>query len=197
MESASKADSYWLVVLILATVVFRLALFDPFSLHEDEALYAAYATHIARTGDIFLDNWPHFPHDKHPLFFWLLGGVVRVFGSTETSIRILGLAADIGSTALVCLIGLSLGGLLAAVIAGTLYATSLLAGLHGLSVFIDPLTITFGLAGILLATHGRYAFSGVLLGLSVSMKLLAGLYVPIVGLYALVAQSFPTAVRAG
>lgn len=179
------ARTLWLIVLILTTVAFRLAALDPFSLHEDEALYAAYATHIARTGDFLLDEWTGFPHDKHPLFFWLLAGIIRVLGNTETSIRILSLSAEIGSTVLIYLIGLRLSGTLAAVIAGTLFATSLLASLHGLSVFMDPLTIALGLTGILFATYGRYGLSGVFLGLSVSMKLLGALYVPIVGIYAL------------
>jgi hypothetical protein len=74
----------WLLVLPLALAL-RLPLLNRFPLREDEAIYGWWALTALRDDPRFLAIWP----DKPPLFLWLQGSALQLFGATAPGARLL------------------------------------------------------------------------------------------------------------
>jgi len=158
------------LALVLAPLSARAPLFDP-----DEGLHAAIAQEMVRTGDYVTPRFLGEPFlDKPILFFWAEALSLRVFGMNEAAVRIpplvFGLLGMIG----VALLGRTLFGETAGIIAGVVYGTMLLPlGVSELAVH-DVAVVPFMCAAIwCLLQPGRLTSvvgAGVFLGLSILTK---------------------------
>lgn len=187
MKKLNKIEQHnqntFLVILVIflciSSVAVRLLVLDKLSLHPDEAIYAAYALHISKTGDLFLNNWVGFPLDKHPLFLWAVSISIAIFGDGVLAIRLVSLLAETLSTALVILITRKLSDTRSAFFSGSLYCFSILGAGLGATVFFEPFSVILGLIGIYLVINKKLVVSGALIALSGATKLFGLIYLPV------------------
>jgi Dolichyl-phosphate-mannose-protein mannosyltransferase len=167
---------HWVMLVFVLGLgaVARLAAANVDGMHMDEALYAYYGRRVA-SGDVLLQHVAA----PLPVFFWALGGTIRVLGETPLTIRIPDLAASLGILVCTYMLARDLAGLAAGALAGTLVAVSPFASLFGATVFLDPFTVGLACLGLLLALRGRPIAAGLALGLSVGGKLFALAYFPL------------------
>ena len=110
------------LALVIAPLAARAPLFDP-----DEGLHAAIAQEMTRTGDYVTPRFLGEPFlDKPILFFWAEALSLRVFGMNEAAVRIPPLLFGVLGMIAVALLGRTLFGEIAGVIAGIVYGTMLL-----------------------------------------------------------------------
>lgn len=175
----------YVAAALLATLAgfgLRTFLLDRFPLREDEAIYAYWALHAWRDDPMFLRVWP----DKPPLYLWLLGGTLQLFGASAAGARWLNLAC---STLVIPIVaatarrawGLRAGALAAATLALNPYAIS-----FGATAFTDPLLVLAGTLALCLAVYGRTGAAGLALGAAIMTKQQGLLFAPLVvgGLWA-------------
>ena len=170
----------WVLMAVLVSLgtAVRLAVFDPATLHADEALFASRGLHIAETGDIFLINVSWSLEEPLP-FFWALGACVKLFGNTPLAMRMLDLGAAAVTIGAVYILAREYGGRLAGWFSALCFAISPFAILFGASVFTDPPAVALGFAGFAFAARRHPGVAGVLVGAAVSAKLLAVAYAPV------------------
>lgn len=137
----------------------------PAALHEDEAVYAAWA--LAVRGDWWLSQTPI---DKPPLFFYPLAVSLALFGPTEAAARLPNLLATAAAACFVFrLVDLRRGQAVAAG-AALLFLAAPLTQAYAASAFTDPLMLALVLAAAERAQAGRARAGGVLLGLALLTK---------------------------
>jgi len=179
-----RAAVYALPALLatLAGFGLRMFLFDRFPLREDEAIYAYWALHAWREDPMYLHVWP----DKPPLYLWLLGGTLQLFGASEASARWLNLACSTLAIPVAGAAARRAWGPRAGVMAATALALSPYAISFGPTAFTDPLLVLAGTLALCLAVYGRAGAAGLALGAAVMTKQQGLLFVPLVvgGLWA-------------
>lgn len=103
--SRSSYLLFFFVVAVAAIVLFyRLGV--PALKNWDEAIYAEIAKEILQSGDWLTLHWQHANwFEKPPLYFWVMGGLFRLFGISEFSARAVSALAGVGVAAVVYAIG--------------------------------------------------------------------------------------------
>jgi 4-amino-4-deoxy-L-arabinose transferase-like glycosyltransferase len=110
------------LTLVLAPLVASAPLFDP-----DEGLHAAIAQEMVQRGDYVTPTFMGEPFlDKPILFFWAEAASLRLFGHHEAAVRIPPLLFGLLGMVTVAMLGRSLFGESAGLIAGIVYGTMLL-----------------------------------------------------------------------
>ena len=149
----------------------------------DEGVYFATANALARGIVPYRDFVSIHPPGVPLLLSPIAGPFTALFGSTAGFLvaRVLAALAGAVTTFLIYRCALKLSGRSAAVIASLLYATFAAAIVAEGRVLLDPFMIMFGVAGcyVFLERQGRRAalWTGVLLGLAVSMKLTGAVFI--------------------
>lgn len=164
------------LALVLAPLVASAPLFDP-----DEGLHAAIAQEMVQRGDYVTPTFMGVPFlDKPILFFWAEAASLRLFGHNEAAVRIPPLLFGLLGMVTVAMLGRSLFGESAGLIAGIVYGTMLLpmgvseVAVHdvGLVPFMCVAALCLRRAADAPWTSGILA--GVALGLSILTKGLVG-----------------------
>ena len=110
------------LTLVAAPLIASAPLFDP-----DEGLHAAIAQEMVQRGDYVTPTFRGEPFlDKPILFFWTEAASLRVFGHNEAAVRIPPLLFGLFGMVMVALLGRTLAGESAGLIAGIVYGTMLL-----------------------------------------------------------------------
>ena len=166
-----------LVGLVLVAWALRLPPIVDNRLHLDEALYGYWGLLIGKGQDPWLTRVPVY---KPPLLPYVVAGTQAIFGDSEFTMRLPGLAAGVLMVPLV------------AALASALYrdrrvptqaaicvAMSPFAVLFSATVFPDPLMVVLGLGACVAAARGRPRWSGLLAGLSLAAKQTGLVWVPV------------------
>ena len=146
-------------------------------LHPDEALYGYWGLLIGHCQDPWLVDVPVY---KPPLLPYLVAGAQALFGDSELTVRLPGLAAGLLMVPLAAALARSLYrdravASLTAVAAGL----SPFAILFSVTAFPDPVMVVLGLAACVAAARGRPGWSGLLAGLSLATKQTGLVWVPL------------------
>lgn len=159
---------YWPVIVIMTGLLLRLVPWlSSYPLHPDEALYGYWARLIVSGSDPFLlGPWV----DKPPLVPYLLAGSLRVFGVSDTTLRLPGLVASTALLAALYGFARAAFGPSLARLATLLLAASPFAILFAPTAFTDPWLALWLVAAAWAALSGRAFWSGLLLGLAVASK---------------------------
>jgi hypothetical protein len=148
--------------------------------HPDEALYGYWGLLIAHGKDPWLAAVPVY---KPPLLPYLIAGVQALFGNSEFSVRLPGLAAGLMTVPLVAALAHSLyrdRWIAAAAAIGV--ALSPFSILFSSTAFTDPLMVTLGLGACVAAARGRVGWAGALAGLAFATKQTGLVWAPLVAL---------------
>ena len=176
------------LAIAIATVAFLSRLIPelqgelPGGSDYDEGVYFATANALTRGIVPYRDFVSIHPPGVPLLLTPIAGPFTALFGSTAgfLAARVLAALAGAITTFLIYRCALKLSGRSAAVIASLLYATFAAAIVAEGRVLLDPFMIMFGVAGcyVFLERQGRRAamWTGVLLGLAVSMKLTGAVF---------------------
>lgn len=187
-ECETRNHSYRLLQFLALCSGFglRLVLLDQFPLREDEAIYSYWALHLWNVDPWALTVWP----DKPPLFLWLLGGVLQLFGlwdgvagpvlNSDAPARLLNVTADSLTTAVVGSIAYNLWGYRAGLLALIFYALSPFAISFAPTVYTDPLLVMWGMLAFLFAVKNRLFWAGLFLASAVMTKQQGIFYMPLV-----------------
>ncbi len=158
--SVSWRVGLWGMLVLLVLLGGWLAA-RPAPLHEDEAIYAAWARAVAHGEDSFLTSTPV---DKPPLYLYALAGTFRLLGETPTAARSLNLVIMLGIALLVANLSRR-----PAVSVAVLVVTPLVSFLAA-SAFTDPLMVLLALLGWRLGREARPGLAGLACGLAAAAK---------------------------
>jgi 4-amino-4-deoxy-L-arabinose transferase-like glycosyltransferase len=188
-QQSAINNQQWLAIaaLLAATLLRALPLLDN-RFHPDEALYAAFARHVASGQNVLLSS---VVVDKPPLSFYLNGLSVLVFGGSEFAVRLPNFLASLVSLALLFALARRLYDLSTARLAAWILALSPFGILFSITVFIDPLLTTILVAALwsACAPAPRPRLTGLLVALAFAAKQTALLFVPLVLAFALIPLS--------
>ena len=172
-------DTTLVAAIVAVAVAVRLAALRADVLHVDEALFASFGLDVARNGNLLLLD-TGFNLDRPPLFFWLLGGVQAALGDTAITIRVPNLLFSAVTVVTVFELARTLARTrFAGAVAALIFALSPFAISFGPTVFEEPAAVALGMVGVLLAARGRPVAGGLAIGLALSVKLFAAVYVPL------------------
>ncbi|MDQ7029942.1 MAG: hypothetical protein Q9O62_09300 [Ardenticatenia bacterium] len=143
----------------------------PAPLHEDEAIYAAWARTIANGTDPWLTTTPV---DKPPLYLYALAGVFRLFGESPVTARGLNVAVMIGVALMLARLSRR------PAVSVVLFASTPLVPFMAGSAFTDPLMVLCILGGWLAGRAARPGWAGLACGLAAAVKPTAVLLWPVV-----------------
>ena len=171
-------ERWALVGLLLLAWALRLPPILDNRFHPDEALYGYWGLLIGQGQDPWLATVPVY---KPPLLPYLVAGAEVIFGCSEFSVRLAGLAAGLLMVPLVAALAYSLyRDRWTAVAAAVGLALSPFAILFSATAFTDPLMVALGLAACVAAARGRSGWAGLLAGLTVATKQTGLAWVPLV-----------------
>lgn len=192
-ERLQALDGIAVWLIILGGIVLRaLAALQAFPLHQDEALYGAWARSIADGSDpLLLSAWV----DKPPLSLYLQAASLSLFGPSVLALRLPGMLASVLSIPLVFVLGrrfcpAGLCQLRAGWLAAALFATSPYAILFAPTAFTDPWLVLWLLCGLWSGLAGRPLLAGMCAGLAIATKQQGVLVAPLI-LAGLTLQSRP------
>ncbi|MHB1134183.1 MAG: ArnT family glycosyltransferase [Chloroflexota bacterium] len=177
----ARAGAWLLLAILVAGAALRVAHLGSHLFHVDEALFAGYGLLIASGQDLLLQSEPV---DKPPLFFYLLGLSLRVFGNSETAAALPSLFASVGALWLVYALCRDLYGEGEGLVAAALLAASPFAVAYSYTAFIDPTMVGLALLAALLAGRGRFFRAGLAAGLLPALKAQGVLFWPLLALLA-------------
>lgn len=172
------------LVVVLAPLAASVPLFDP-----DEGLHAAIAQEMVRSGDYVTPRFLGEPFlDKPILFFWVEAASLRLFGHTETAVRLPPLLFGLAGMLSIALLARTLFGTAAGLTSGIVYGTMLLpfgvsqVAVHDIGVVPFMCVAAWCLASLAVGSASPSArrivvlatLAGVCLGLSILTKGLVG-----------------------
>jgi len=165
------------IPILFIGILFRIVAFSEHtSLHTDEALYAKWAASIGHNYNI---GFTISEVDKPPLFYYILGASIFLFGPNDYAVKMPGLLFGIMMIPLVTLIALNLGKQKAALWAAFFYALSPFEILYAPTVFADTTCIFFCLSVLLLIIYKKPILAGLFLGLALSVKQSVIFFIPL------------------
>ena len=173
-------DRWALAALLLLAWALRLPPILDNRFHPDEALYGYWGLLIGQGQDPWLVTVPVY---KPPLLPYLVAGAQALFGNSEFTVRLPGLAAGLLIVPLVAALAYSLyrdRWIAAAAAVGV--ALSPFAILLSATAFTDPPMVALGLAACIAAARGRPGWAGTLAGLAFATKQTGLLWMPLVAL---------------
>ena len=170
-------DRWALVLLLLLAWALRLPPILDNRFHADEALYGYWGLLIGRGQDPWLAAAPVY---KPPLLPYLVAGSQALFGNSEFTVRLPGLAAGLLTVPLVVALARAFycdQWTTAAAAVGV--ALSPFAILLSATAFTDPPMVALGLAACVAAARGRPGWAGLLAGLSLATKQTGLVWLPL------------------
>jgi hypothetical protein len=165
-----------ITAILLIGFALRLAIFDLFAFHPDEAIYSFWALYGRHVDPLFLQVWP----DKPPLFLWVLGGAFDLLGTTPLAARVPNLLFSTLSIAVVAALAQHWWGGRAGLVAGLLMALNPFAISFAPTAFTDPLMVLAGLLAIYAAARQHPVWAGAWLGIAMMTKQQGLLFAPLV-----------------
>jgi hypothetical protein len=175
------------LAVVLAAIMFVFPLTISFPLLDpDEGLHASIAQEMVERGDWTTPQFLGQPFlDKPIFFFWVQAASLRVFGPSETAIRLPGLMFGLLGVITTGLLGGRMFGRTTGLIAGILYATTILPTAMAQAASHDVALIPWVNLAILLLWEAEHALTrpaaikyllgaGVFLGLAILTKGLLG-----------------------
>jgi 4-amino-4-deoxy-L-arabinose transferase-like glycosyltransferase len=179
MSTDCRRRTCWvLVVVLLLAWGLRLPVALGSRLHPDEALYGTWGLLIASGRDAWLAERPVY---KPPLLPYLIAGAQALFGDSELSVRLPGLASGVLAVSAVAALSSALYRdprvMLAAAVG---MAFSPLAVYLFSSAFTDPVMVAAGIGACAAAARGYAGWAGVLGGLAFATKQTGLVWVPLV-----------------
>jgi 4-amino-4-deoxy-L-arabinose transferase-like glycosyltransferase len=174
-----RSGLYRLAMVVLVGVAFALRLPGLFAntFHPDEALFAAWARHIAVWRDPLLAG---LPVDKPPLLFYLQALFYPLFGPVAWAARLPGFLAGLLLIPLLGALARRLGGgRETAVFAAAFLTLSPLAIQFSPTAYLDPLLTLWLVAGLLALAAGRPGWTGFFFGMAAVTKYQAWLFFPL------------------
>lgn len=176
--AAHPAFAMRLLRLLLLGIAFALplTLLDRHPLREDEAIYGYWALHGLGADPLFLHVWP----DKPPLFLWLLGGTLRLFGATAAGARLLNIGAHILTVAVTAALARRLWNPSTALYTTLVLALSPFALRFAPTAYTDSTLVLMGMLALCMAIYKRPLACGFWLGCAVMTKQQGVLFVPLV-----------------
>src|SRR5688572_25043268 len=171
-------------VLVAVPLLASAPLFDP-----DEGLHAAIAQEMVQSGDYVTPRFLGEPFlDKPILFFWAEAAALRLFGDTESAVRLPPLLFGLAGMFSVAALGRALFGSAAGLVSGIVYGTMLLpfgvsqVAVHDVGVVPFMCIAAWCLARLTVPDRavpmrsviGLGVLAGVCLGLSILTKGLVG-----------------------
>ena len=187
MHNLRRVFAVVALVLVLAPLLASAPLFDP-----DEGLHAAIAQEMVRGGDYVTPRFLGEPFlDKPILFFWAEAASLRLFGDTETAVRLPPLLFGLAGMFSVAWLARALFGGAVGLVSGIVYGTMLLpfavsqVAVHDVGLVPFMCIAAWCLATIALPADpppagrliGLAVLAGICLGLSILTKGLAGVVV--------------------
>jgi len=173
-------DRWALVALLLLAWVLRLPPMLDNRFHPDEALYGYWGLLIGRGQDPWLATVPVY---KPPLLPYLVAGAQALFGNSELTVRLPGLAAGLLAIPLVAALARALyRDRWTAAVAAVGVALSPFAILLSATAFPDPPMVALGLGSCVATARGRPAWAGLLAGLAFATKQTGLVWLPLVAL---------------
>jgi len=173
-------DRWALVALLLLAWALRFPPILDNRFHADEALYGYRGLLIGRGQDPWLAT---VLADKPPLLPYLVGGAQLLFGNSEFTVRLPGLAAGMMTIPLAAALAHSLyRDRWTAVATAVGVAFSPFAILFSTTALTDPLMVALGLAACVAATRNRPGWAGVLVGLACATKQSGLAWLPLVAM---------------
>jgi 4-amino-4-deoxy-L-arabinose transferase-like glycosyltransferase len=187
MHNLRRVFAVVALVLVLAPLLASAPLFDP-----DEGLHAAIAQEMVRGGDYVTPRFLGEPFlDKPILFFWAEAASLRLFGDTETAVRLPPLLFGLAGMFSVAWLARALFGSAVGLVSGIVYGTMLLPfavsqiAVHDVGLVPFMCVAAWCLAAIALPADAPSAgrvtrlalLAGICLGLSILTKGLAGVVV--------------------
>ena len=186
--SAYKAlitsEKYVFVFLMLLTLgLVLLNLGKNHLLPWDEAIYANIARNMTESGEYIVQNWKPgvIWYEKPPLFMWMMGGAMNLFGVSEFSARLPSAVMGIASVLLVYFIGKRMFNKTTGFIAAIVLLTTFNYLYYARASMLDVTATFFITAGIFsywLAKSRHkvqwWLLAGVLTGLAVMVKGVVG-----------------------
>ncbi len=166
-----------LVALLLMGTAARLPPLITNRFHQDEAIYSYWGRLIASGQDPLLLTYPV---DKPPLMPYLVALTFRIFGTSEVSARLPGVAASVLTIVLTYHLARRVYGTGPALVAATFMALSPFNILFAPTAFTDPLLVMWVVAALWCAAGGRWFWGGVLLGLAMATKQQGALFAPLI-----------------
>jgi 4-amino-4-deoxy-L-arabinose transferase-like glycosyltransferase len=183
---AARRTSLILLLLTLTGFALRLPLLLRFPLREDEAIYGYWALHALYVDPLFLHVWP----DKPPVFLWLLGAALQLWGhgpeTAGAAMRIVSIMASTFTIPVLAACARRWWGEAAAVVAGLLVALNPFAISFAPTAYTDSLLVLAGSLALTLAVRRHWFWSGILLGITIMTKQQGLLFVPLVAACSLV-----------
>ncbi len=190
-----ERDRWALVVLLLLAWALRLPPILDNRFHADEALYGYWGLLIGRGQDPWLVTVPVY---KPPLLPYLVAGSQALFGNSEFTVRLPGLAAGLLMVPLVAALAHALyRDRWTAAASAVGVAFSPFAILFSATAFTDPPMVALGLAACVAAARGRPGWAGLLAGLSLAMKQTGLVWLPLVALIQISGFSKSNSARPG
>ena len=166
-----------MVTLLLIGLAARLSPLTANRFHQDEAIYSYWGRLIASGHDPLLVTYPV---DKPPLLPYLLALIFRVFGVSEVTARLPGVAASVLTIALTYGLARRVYGAGPALVAVAIMALSPFNILFAPTAFTDPLLVMWVVAALWCAVGARWFWAGVFLGLAMATKQQGVLFAPLV-----------------
>lgn len=192
-QSAISHQKWVVAALLVATLLRALPLLDN-RFHPDEALYAYFGRLIASGRDGLLAQ---VVVDKPPLFYYLLGGSLALFGGTEFAARLPNFYASLVSVALLFALARRLYDLETAYLSAWLLALSPFAILFAITVFFDPLLTALILWALWMAAARRPRWAALAMALAFGAKQSALFFAPLALAFSLVALPARATLRDG
>ena len=122
----------WRPLVLLATVIAGVMFVFPLAIHfplldPDEGLHASIAQDMVERGDLVTPHFLGRPFLDKPIFyFWVQAASLRLFGANETAVRLPGLMFGLLGALTTGLLAWRMFGRTVGLIAGILYATTIL-----------------------------------------------------------------------
>ena len=146
--------------------------FEPYLRNWDEAWYAEIIKNMVMKDYGWLMPWwnGRYYFDHPPLYFWLSGVVVKLFGLGEWQVRLVSVMAGIGVVGLTYLVGKKLFNRRAGILASLVLVSLGQVGVRFSHGNLDSLMIFFSLLTFYWWLEGKTRLSGVALGLGFLVK---------------------------
>lgn len=169
------------IAIFLMGIFFRIVAFGAHcSLHIDEAIYANWSADIGYNYNILCSTSGL---DKPPLFHYLTGLFIFLFGPNDQSIKFTGLLMGIMMIPLAMLIALNLGRKSSALWVGFFLALSPFEILYAPTGFSETTCIFFCLTALLALIYRIPIVTGVFIGLALATKQSVVFFLPLYGIF--------------
>lgn len=169
------------IFIVFVGILLRIIAFDMHNtLHIDEAIYGNWGATIGHSGKIFFSVAEA---DKPPLFYYILGASIFLFGPNDSAIKIPGLIIGILMILLTALLAKNLSNPKSAFWAALFYATSPFEISYAPTAFAELTCVLFCLLVILAIQYRLPFLTGLFIGLAFAVKQTVIYFLPVYAIF--------------